>query len=278
MPKPEKIAAVEEIKEKLSSAKIAILTEFQGLNVAEMTELRKLFREAGVGYKVYKNTLTRLAANQLGVSGIDEYLVGTTALAFGKDDLVASAKIVRDFGARHRNFRVKAGILDKRLIASDDVIALADIPPKEVLFAMIMGAMQSPISGLLSVIQAPARNFIYILKSLAEQKGKDAESDQPAEETGESDVEKGGESMAITKEEIMEALDVRLGHIIPDIESKKIKIQIYLNDVPEGYAWMSEKQELLNKMKNLLKSPDIEFVIEYLDRKSKARKIHTKIH
>ena len=77
---------------------------------------------------------------------------------------------------------------------------------------------------------------------------------------------------------IMEALDVRLGHIIPDIKSKKIKIQIYLNDVQEGYGWMNEKREVLNKMKNLLKSPDIEFVIEYLDRKSKDRKIHTIIH
>jgi len=90
------------------------------------------------------------------------------------------------------------------------------------------------------------------------------------------DFERPSENLK--RKEIMEALDVRLGGIIPDIESKKIKIQIYLNDVPEGYAWMSEKQELLNKMKNLLKSPDIEFVIEYLDRKSKARKIHTKIH
>ena len=180
MPKPEKIAAVEEIKEKLSSAKIAILTEFQGLNVAEMTELRKLFREAGVGYKVYKNTLTRLAANQLGVSGIDEYLVGTTALAFGKDDLVASAKIVRDFGARHRNFRVKAGILDKKLIASDDVIALANIPSREVLLAMVLGGIQAPVSALLSVLQGPIRDLACVLKNLAEKKGKGKDEGESA--------------------------------------------------------------------------------------------------
>ena len=77
---------------------------------------------------------------------------------------------------------------------------------------------------------------------------------------------------------IMEALDVRLGHIIPDIGSKKITIQIYLNDVQEGYGWMNEKQEILNKIKNLLKSPDIEFVIEYLERGSKNRKMHCIIH
>ena len=223
MPKQEKIETVEEIKEKLGSAKIAILTEFQGLNVAEMTELRRLFRDADIDYKVYKNTLTRIAAHDLGVNDIDNYLLGTTALAFG-NDTVSPAKIVKDFQAKHRNFVIKAGILDKRLIASDDVMALADIPPREVLFAMVMGAMQSPISGLLSVIQAPARNFIYILKSLAEQKGKDAESDQPAEETGESDVEKGGESMAITKEEIIETIGsmtvLELSQLVKDMESK----------------------------------------------------------
>lgn len=172
MPRPEKIATVEEIKEKLSSAKIAILTEFQGLNVAEITELRKLFREADVDYKVYKNTLMRIAARQLGVSGIDEYLVGTTALAFSRDDLVSSAKIVKDFGAKHRNFRVKAGILDKKLIASDDVIALANIPSREVLLAMVLGEIQAPISALLSVLQGPIRDLACVLKNLAEKKKK----------------------------------------------------------------------------------------------------------
>jgi large subunit ribosomal protein L7/L12 len=217
VPKQEKIETVEEIKEKLGSAKIAILTAFQGLNVAEMTELRRLFRDADIDYKVYKNTLTRIAAHELGVTDIDNYLLGTTALAFGNDP-VSPAKIVKDFRAKHENFVVKAGILAKRLIASDDVIALADIPPKEVLFAMIMGAMQSPISGLLSVIQAPARNFMYILKSLSEQK------DQPAEETDESDSEKGGEEMAITKEEIIETIGnmtvLELSQLVKDMESK----------------------------------------------------------
>ena len=173
MPKPEKIAAVEEIKEKLDSAQVAILTEFQGLNVAEMTELRKLFREADVDYKVYKNTLTGLAARELGVAGVDEHLIGTTALATSKDDPVAPAKIVKDFSAKHQAFRIKAGILDKKLIASDDVIALASIPPKEVLLGMVLGRIQAPISGLLSVLQGPIRDLAFLLKNLAEQKGKD---------------------------------------------------------------------------------------------------------
>lgn len=194
MPKPEKIAAVEEIREKLDSAKIAILTEFQGLNVAEMTELRKLFREADVEYKVYKNTLTRLAAHQLGLTEVDEYLVGTTGLAFSKDDLITSTKIVKDFSAKHQYFRIKAGILDKKIIASDDVIALANTPPREVLLAMLMSAMQGPVVQLMFVLQSPIRDFIGVLKNLADQKGD------------ESDSEKGGTEMAVTKEEIIETI------------------------------------------------------------------------
>jgi large subunit ribosomal protein L7/L12 len=194
VPKPEKIAAVEEIREKLDSAKISILTEFQGMSVAEMTELRKLFREADVDYKVYKNTLTRLAAHQLGLTGVDEYLVGTTGMAFSKGDLITSTKIVKNFSDKHRFFRVKAGILDKKVIVSDDVIALANTPPREVLLAMLMSAMQGPVLQLMWVIQAPIRNFIFALKNLAEQN------------QDESDSEKGGTEMAVTKEQIIETI------------------------------------------------------------------------
>lgn len=183
MPKEEKIETVDEIKGKLGSAQVAILTEFQGLNVAEMTELRKLFREADVDYKVYKNTLTRLAADQLGVDGIDKYLVGTTALAFSENDPVTPAKIARDFGAKHNSFKIKAGILDNRIIASEDVIALASIPPRDVLLSTLLARMQASISGLLNVLQAPIRDFVCALKNLEERKSKDeSASGQSAEE------------------------------------------------------------------------------------------------
>jgi large subunit ribosomal protein L10 len=172
VPKPEKVAAVEEIKEKLDSSAVAILTGFQGLSVAEITELRKLFREADVDYKVYKNTLTSLAAKQLDMAGVDEYLVGTTALAISREDPVAPAKIVKDFSSKHGHFKVKAGILNKQVIASDKVIALADIPPKEVLLGMVLGGIQAPVSGLLRVLQGPLQSLASVLKNLADQKDK----------------------------------------------------------------------------------------------------------
>ena len=188
MPNPEKVAVVEEIRGKLDSAKIAILTNFQGLNVAEMTELRKLFRGAGVDYKVYKNTLTRLAVQQNGIEeSINSYLDGPTALAFSKsDNFAALSKIVRDFSARHQNFKVKAGILGKKVIVPDDVLALANLPPKEVLIAMVLGGIQAPVSKLMGVLQGPIRSFMSVLKSLAEQKGRVGGESVPEQQTGEN--------------------------------------------------------------------------------------------
>ncbi|MGQ9610604.1 MAG: 50S ribosomal protein L10 [bacterium] len=183
MPNPEKATIIDEVKEKINSAKLAILTDFQGMNVAEMTELRKLLRNANVDYKVYKNTLMRLAAKQLGINEIEKYLVGPTALAFGKsDDLVTPAKIIKDFSAKHQHLNIKAGILNKKVISPEDVALLTNIPPKEVLIAMVLGGLQAPVSKLLSVLQAPMREFIGVLKSLAEKREKDSGAKVDSEE------------------------------------------------------------------------------------------------
>ena len=106
------------------------------------------------------------------MAGVDEYLVGTTALATSREDPVAPAKIVKDFSSKHANFKIKAGILNKKVIASDRVIALADIPPREVLLGMVLGGIQAPISGLLRVLQGPIQSLAFALKNLADQKEK----------------------------------------------------------------------------------------------------------
>lgn len=173
MQKSEKEISVEEIKGKLGSAKVVILAEFQGMTVAETNELRKLFRESHISYKVYKNTLMGIAARELGLKGLDSYLSGTTALAVSeKEDISSPAKIVKDFSAKHQRFKIKGGILENRVIDSEGVIKLATMPPKEVLIAMLLGTMQAPVSRLLSILQAPMRNFLVVLKSLADQKEK----------------------------------------------------------------------------------------------------------
>ena len=172
MPTPEKQATIDEIKDKISSTQIAILTEFQGLKVAEVTELRKLLHKAEMDYKVYKNTLIGLAAEQLGITGLDKYLVGTTALAFSKkDDLVAPSKVLKDFSVKHQNLKVKAGILSKKAISAADVNSLINLPPKEYIISMVLGGMQAPLMKFIGVLQAPLRDFVSVLKNLADKRG-----------------------------------------------------------------------------------------------------------
>jgi len=178
VPTPEKQAIIDEIKGKLSSAQIAILTDFQGLKVAEMTELRKLLQKADIDYKVYKNTLIGLAAKELGIIGLDKYLVGPTALAFSKkDDLATPSKVLKDFGAKHQHLKVKAGILSNKAINADDVNALVNLPPKEFIISMVLGGMQAPIMKLLGVLQAPLRDLASVLKNLADKRGAGESTD-----------------------------------------------------------------------------------------------------
>jgi len=191
VPTPEKQATIDEIKEKLSSTQIAILTEFQGLKVAEVTELRKLLHKAEIDYKVYKNTLIGLAAEQLGITGLDKYLVGTTALAFSKkDDLVAPSKVFKDFSVKHQHLKVKAGILTKKSISAEDVNSLITLPPREYIISMVLGGMQAPLMKLMGVLQAPMRDFVSVLKNLADKRGTGESAPESAPETSvESTVE-----------------------------------------------------------------------------------------
>jgi large subunit ribosomal protein L10 len=173
VPTLEKQATIDEISDKLGSAKMAILTEFQGLNVAEMTELRKTLRKAEIDYKVYKNTLVGMAAQQLGITGIDKYLVGSTALAIiKKNELASPTKLLKDFSAKHQNLKVKAGILNNKVIAPDSVISLINMPSREVLISMVLGGMKAPMTKLMGVLQAPIRDFMSVLRNLADKKEK----------------------------------------------------------------------------------------------------------
>lgn len=147
---------VAEIKEKLEKAQSVVLAKYQGLTVEEDTLLRKNLREAGVEYKVYKNTLVTLAAKELGIEGIDEYLEGPVSIAFGYDDVTAPARILNDFAKDHKALELKAGIVDGELYDSAKLQQLATIPSKEVLIAKLLGSIKSPISSFARVISAIA--------------------------------------------------------------------------------------------------------------------------
>ncbi|MGC4378171.1 50S ribosomal protein L10 [Fictibacillus sp. Mic-4] len=150
---------VQTITEQMRESQSTILVDYRGLNVAEVTELRKQLREAGVEFKVYKNTMTRRAADELGLSELNEHLVGPTAIAFSKEDVVAPAKILNDFAKKHEALELKAGVIEGRIATTAEVKALAELPSREGLLSMV-----------LSVLQAPIRNFALVTKAVAEQK------------------------------------------------------------------------------------------------------------
>lgn len=161
---------VEEIKEKIENSQSAVLVDYRGLTVEETTELRKRFREAGVEYKVYKNSLMRFAFKDSGLEEFNQHLTGPNAIAFGMGDAVAPAKISRDFAKDHKNLEIKAGVVDGKVIGLDGVIGLADLPPREVLIAQVLGGLNGPISGFANVLGANIRNLVYALNAVVEKK------------------------------------------------------------------------------------------------------------
>jgi large subunit ribosomal protein L10 len=176
MPRPEKVAAVEEIRTKLQSARAAVLTEYRGLKVAELADLRAALRAADAEYKIFKNTLARRAAEEAGLSELTPLLDGPTAIAFVRGDAVLVAKALRDYARTNPALVLKGGMLGTRVIRSEDVVALADIQPREVLLARIAGGLQAPLTKAAGLFQAFTRNMAYGLKALIDQRVAAGES------------------------------------------------------------------------------------------------------
>lgn len=149
-----KEAKVAEIKEKLEKAQAVVLAQYQGLTVEEDTALRKSLREAGVEYKVYKNSLVTLAAKELGLDGIEEYLEGPVSIAFGYEDATAPARVLHTFAKDHKKLELKAGIVEGTIYNKAEVEQLATIPPKEVLIAKLLGSFKAPLSNLAYLLNA----------------------------------------------------------------------------------------------------------------------------
>ncbi|AQQ51754.1 50S ribosomal protein L10 [Planococcus lenghuensis] len=150
---------VQEIAEKFAAAASVVVVDYRGLDVSEVTELRKQLRDAGVEFKVYKNTMTRRATEAQGYEAINEFLTGPNAIAFSNEDVVAPAKIINNFAKTHEALEIKTGIIEGNVATVADVQALAELPSREGLLSMV-----------LSVLQAPIRNFALATKAVSEQK------------------------------------------------------------------------------------------------------------
>ena len=172
VPRPEKVAVVAEVRDRLVASDAALLTEYRGLNVSQMAALRRTLRAAGGEYTIYKNTMVRLAVAELGLE-IADLLTGPTAIAFvgpGDDgkagETAAVAKALRDFSRTNRALVLKGGVLGDRVLTVNDLIALADLPSRDVLLAQLAGAFQAPLAKLAGLLEALPRNFAYGLKAL----------------------------------------------------------------------------------------------------------------
>ncbi|SDC48839.1 50S ribosomal protein L10 [Shouchella lonarensis] len=150
---------VADIATKLRDSKATVVVDYRGLTVAAVTELRKQLREAGVEYKVYKNTLVRRATAETELTALDDHLTGPTAIAFSNEDAVAPAKVINNFAKENEALEIKAGVFEGKVVGVDEVKALAELPSREGLLSM-----------LLSVLQAPMRNVALAAKAVADQK------------------------------------------------------------------------------------------------------------
>jgi large subunit ribosomal protein L10 len=176
MPTPKKVATVAELSEALSRAKLTIVTDYRGLRVSDLQNLRTQLRPHRAEVRVAKNTLATIAARNNALGALEAALVGPTALVVAFDDPVQPAKIVSDFARTSRILQVRAGMLDGAMIRASDVEALGALPGKEVLVGRVVGGLAGPLYGIVGVLAGPIRSLQYVLQARAEQLGGAAEA------------------------------------------------------------------------------------------------------
>jgi len=187
-PRAEKVAVVNEVRERMDAADGALLTEYRGLTVAELAELRRELTAAGGDYKVYKNTLVRLAVVDTPREGVSDLLTGPTAIAFVQGDVSAVAKALRDFSRANPHLIVKGGVVGTSIMSAADIEVLADLPSRETLLAQFAGALSAPLQQLAGLVQALPRNLAYGISALLEQRQAEAPAAEAPTEAPEAEA------------------------------------------------------------------------------------------
>ncbi len=171
MPTRQKAKTIDGLSEQLSRARLIIVTDYRGLKVGDLQAFRGNLRPSGGEFHVAKNTLTKIAAGNVGVSGLDEYLEGPSGLVFAFEDPVQTAKAVSEFARTSRILSVKGGVMGDRQVSAADVEAIATLPSREELQAKLLGMLVSPMTRTLGVLTGPSRSMVYLLNARAEQGG-----------------------------------------------------------------------------------------------------------
>ncbi len=172
MAKSDKEEAVKEIAERLKRAKGVYLTDFTGLKVSELDELRRRCREAGVEYRVVKNTFTRLAVREAGLECLLDHLIGPNAFSLSYEDPIAPAKVLKDFAKERALPRIKVGLLEGRLMSPEEVGRIADLPSREVLLSRVFSSLISPLYGFVSTVEGVFSSFLAVLEAIKNEKEK----------------------------------------------------------------------------------------------------------
>ena len=255
MPRPEKVQAVADIKERLDGAQAVFLAEYAGLSVQEQQALRRELRANGAEFKVVKMTLARLAAADLEIEDFDALLLGPTGLTFADGDPVGAAKVLRDFAKDHEVLVVKGGLLGREFLTPERIADLADIEPREVLLAKIAGAFEAPMAKMAGLLAALPRNAATAMQQLLEKKEAEspelpAASDEPevepdsvAEDVEEAVVEEAAKEavVAVVEEAVVEEAAVEVAETEPAVveEAADVKAEIEAATPDEG----SDEQE-----------------------------------
>jgi large subunit ribosomal protein L10 len=165
-PRPEKVAVVDEVVEAFTNSDAVLLTEYRGMTVTSISNLRRALAPTGATYKVFKNTLVNIAAQQSNIEGLEPLLHGPTAVAFVKGDAVEAAKALRDFAKTEPHLIVKGGLLGTKVLDAQQALALAAMPPKAQVLAEIAGLFEAPLANLASLFEAPVRDVAYAIAAL----------------------------------------------------------------------------------------------------------------
>lgn len=165
MPTQRKALIIDELTDQLAASKLAILTDYRGLKVSDLQGLRATLRPFGADFRIAKNTLTRIAAERVGIPGLEAHLDGPLGLTLVTGDVVAASKAITDFARTSRILTVKAGVLDRQLIKAEDVEALATMPPIEVLRGKLVNLLASPMTRTVGVLSGPSRSLAYLLQA-----------------------------------------------------------------------------------------------------------------
>jgi large subunit ribosomal protein L10 len=192
MARPDKVAAVDEIAGRFRGSSASVVTEYRGLSMAQLTTLRRSLGE-GATYRVAKNTLVKRAAEDAGVEGLEQMLVGPTAIAFITGEPVNAAKALRDFAKANQGLVIKGGFMDGRALTVTEVNQLADLESREVLLAKLAGAMKANLSKAAALFAAPASQVARLAQALADKRA-DEGGEAPAEATAAAAVAPEGDT------------------------------------------------------------------------------------